>query len=206
MDSPQAVVERLAREQGVSLAALSRSLGRNVAYLQQYVRRGSPRVLPERDRRRLAAFFGVSEQALSRGEDIEPRDVLVPYLAVAASAGSGAMVPDERVRRQEAFAPATLTRAGVRAEQASVIDVTGDSMVPTLLDGDRLLVDGSATRVPAAGGVFVVRLGDELMVKRVFVRGGTARIVSDNAAYAPREVPAAELAVIGRARLLLRGL
>lgn len=205
-EAPQAALERLAREQGVSLAALSRLLDRNVAYLQQYVRRGSPRVLPERERARLASFLGVSERVLGREDGGGEEEVAIPYLDVAASAGAGLAMASERVRRHEAFARATLARAGVRVTDASVIDVAGDSMVPTLLDGDRVLVDRAATQVPAAGGVFVVRIADELSIKRVFVRGGIARLVSDNAGYAAREIAMTEVTVVGRARLLLRGL
>ena len=51
----------LAREKGSSLASLSRMLGRNATYLQQYISKGSPRKLEEDDRRKLARFFGVAE-------------------------------------------------------------------------------------------------------------------------------------------------
>ena len=44
----------LSVEHGTSLAALSALLGRNSSYLQQFVRKGSPRKLEERDRRTLA--------------------------------------------------------------------------------------------------------------------------------------------------------
>ena len=54
-ETPRDALDRLAQARGTSLAALSRMLGRNLAYLQQYVRRGTPRALPERDRRLLAA-------------------------------------------------------------------------------------------------------------------------------------------------------
>ncbi|MGJ3627467.1 hypothetical protein AB5I41_11770 [Sphingomonas sp. MMS24-JH45] len=60
IDTPRQALARLAAAQGVSLSALSRMLGRNVAYLQQYVGRGSPRVLPEAERRQLAQFLGVN--------------------------------------------------------------------------------------------------------------------------------------------------
>ena len=58
---PREKLSELVRERGSSLAALSRMLGRNASYLQQYVTKGSPRKLEEEDRRRLAQFFGVAE-------------------------------------------------------------------------------------------------------------------------------------------------
>jgi len=44
----------LADEAGTSLAWLSRALGRNDAYLQQFVKRGTPRRLDEATSRRRA--------------------------------------------------------------------------------------------------------------------------------------------------------
>jgi hypothetical protein len=53
-----------ADERGVSLAALSLMLDRNVTYLQQFVTKGSPKRLAEDDRRTLAMFFGIDERRL----------------------------------------------------------------------------------------------------------------------------------------------
>jgi hypothetical protein len=61
---PRERLSELARERGNSLAALSRMLGRNATYLQQFISKGSPRKLEEADRRKLAQFFGVGEAEL----------------------------------------------------------------------------------------------------------------------------------------------
>ena len=50
---PRVVLDRLVTAGGESYAALSRMLRRNPAYLQQYVKRGTPRLLAERDRKLL---------------------------------------------------------------------------------------------------------------------------------------------------------
>lgn len=194
-------LERLAAAQGVSLSELSRVIGRNLAYLQQFVRRGTPRRLAERDRQVLARFLGVDEEMLGG----EPRDatIAVPYLSVAASAGGGATVGEERAIRQEEFAARMLRDCGVSPAHASVIDVTGDSMQPTILAGDRLLVDRADTRL-ASAGIFVVRREGELLVKRIRRDGAALLLISDNADYAPIRCTAGEAAVIGRVKLLLR--
>lgn len=49
---------------GESLAALSRLVGKNAAYLQQFVTRGSPERLPEDVREKLARYFEVDERLL----------------------------------------------------------------------------------------------------------------------------------------------
>ena len=58
---PRAVLDALVAKSGESYAALSRMLQRNEAYLQQYVKRGTPRLLAERDRKLLASYFRVDE-------------------------------------------------------------------------------------------------------------------------------------------------
>ena len=93
---PRARLLDLAATGATSLAALSAMLGRNPAYLQQWVKRGSPRVLAERDRRMLANFFGVPETVLG-AEPSAPVPLRVLRLDVAASAGPGATVEGEVV-------------------------------------------------------------------------------------------------------------
>ena len=46
---PRAVLERLIRERREDYAGLSRLLGRNAAYMQQFIRRGTPKRLAEDD-------------------------------------------------------------------------------------------------------------------------------------------------------------
>ena len=206
MDSdPRKTLVRLAEQQGQSLSALSRVLGRNVAYLQQYIARGTPRVLPERDRARLAAYLGVDE-ALLGAPVRQEAEAQVPWLTVAASAGPGAIAAEERRLRAMPVPRALLRDLGVAPADASVIAVAGDSMAPTLLDGDRLLVDGADRRVPSAGAVFVIRREDALSVKRLRPSARALAIVSDNPAYPSLVEPAAAVTILGRARLLWRGL
>ena len=135
----RAALEALMAEQGVSFAELSRVIGRNAAYLQQYVRRGSPRELAERDRALLARFLGVPEARLG-GREAEGL-AEIARLDVGASAGPGWLAEDEATRRPGALSQALLRQLGVRAAAASMIRVEGDSMEPTLSDGDEILVD-----------------------------------------------------------------
>ena len=64
MAAQRAALAALIAESGESYAALSRLIGRNAAYLQQFVTRGSPRQLAERDRALLARYLGVPEARL----------------------------------------------------------------------------------------------------------------------------------------------
>jgi phage repressor protein C with HTH and peptisase S24 domain len=199
----RAALSALASEQGESLAALSRLIGRNAAYLQQFVARGTPRRLAEADRRTLARYLGVPERLLGGPE--APGMVEVPRIDVGASAGPGALADREARRRPMGLAPALLRQLGVRAEAASIIRVEGDSMAPTLADGDEILVDRDAVRVERGGGVYVIRLDDALMVKRLRPAVGGIEVISDNAAF-PAIGVKREVEVIGKVVWLSRAL
>ena len=78
---------RLIGERGEDYAGLSRLIGRNAAYIQQFIKRGTPRRLAEADRRILARYFGVAEAMLG-APDTEPGPGLrpVPRLDVDVAA------------------------------------------------------------------------------------------------------------------------
>lgn len=194
-DDPRTRLEVLAKDASTSLAALSRMLGRGPAYLQQWVRYGSPRVLAERDRRMLANFFGVAEEVL--GGEADAAGWRIPRLDVSASAGPGAAVGDEALLGLDSISIETARALGLSRGQAAVIRVAGDSMAPGLLDGDRLLVDQTSRTPDTRGGVYVIRLDGMLMVKRV--RRSRLLLVasSDNPSAPP--LPHAPIEVIGRA-------
>lgn len=206
MDSAgqRAALAALIEGGGHRYAALSRLIGRNAAYLQQYVTRGSPRALAERDRARLAAYLGVAEAALGGPEAAGL--VAVMRLDVGASAGPGGLVDEETRKRPGALDPALLRQLGVRPAAASMIRVRGDSMLPTLADGDEILVDRDR-RVPGVrGALFVLRFDGELMVKRLRALGREIEIASDNPAYDDRVVAAGGVEVVGRVVWLSRAL
>ena len=66
MDDVRLTLDRVIRERGEDYAALSRLIGRNPAYIQQFIRRGSPRRLAEADRRTLARYLAWTEEQLER--------------------------------------------------------------------------------------------------------------------------------------------
>lgn len=198
---PRKRLAELAREKGSSLASLSRMLDRNTTYLQQYISKGSPRKLEEEDRRRLARYFDVPEVELGAPKEIScggDSDWLeVPRLAVEASAGPGAMASGEAAFDSFRFSRKWLREQGLDATKLSAVRVIGDSMEPLLREGDDLLVDMSGK--PFRDGIFVVRLDDSLLVKRVTSQGGGRySLLSQNLSYPPLSVQADEIELVGR--------
>ena len=213
MDQPQdarATLERLIAGRGDNYADLSRLIGRNAAYIQQFIKRGTPRKLDEDDRRVLARYFGVSEDMLGgvasaapaplRGRGL-PAVVSVPRLALGASAGGGTLDDDERTAGVMAFDARWLRHLGVRPQRVSIIRVDGESMAPTLSDGDDIMVDHDDDADRLRDGVYVLRLDGVLMVKRIAMGPlrGRFSVLSDNAHYPDwTDIDPALVDIVGR--------
>jgi hypothetical protein len=202
-EEARAALAGLIEARAEDYSGLSRLLGRNPAYVQQYIKRGSPRRLAERDRRLLARYFGVDEARLGgpagdSGTHLRP----VPRLDVGAAAGAGAFDGSERAEAHIAFDPAWLRRiARSGPDLLSIIRVDGDSMMPTLVNGDDILVDRGDAADRLRDGVYVLRIEGALVVKRLAVNpvARTLSIGSDNPAYPtwPHCDPAA-VEIVGR--------
>ena len=76
LQNPRVRLPQLAIEQGRSLSSLSATIGRNPAYLRQFVTRGSPRRIPEEERRHLAIVLNV--------DDLLVRDLCSANIGAAA--------------------------------------------------------------------------------------------------------------------------
>jgi phage repressor protein C with HTH and peptisase S24 domain len=187
---PREVLERLCAERGENFASLSRLIGRNDAYIQQFIRKGTPRQLKERERRTLAKYFQVPETMLGGLPDDEAAAYgeLVPVLRsqVRASAGPGAIPREEQGRPYFAFDPKWLKALTASpSSKLSLIRVEGDSMAPTLNAGDDILVDLADCGDRLRDGIYVLRVDDALLVKRLAIHpvGRRVTVQSDNPAY-----------------------
>ncbi len=202
-ETPRTALQRLIEERAEEYVALSRMLGRNAAYIQQYIKRGTPKRLSEEDRRILATYFGVSETLLGGPEKSEARSLrAVPALDVYASAGHGAFELGERPCGAIGFDPRWLRDlAGGPADALSIIRVKGDSMAPTLADGDDVIVDRGDDACRLRDGIYVLRLDDSLMVKRLARHPASAAISirSDNPDYPSwQNIDVNRISIVGR--------
>ncbi|MCA3394546.1 MAG: helix-turn-helix transcriptional regulator [Roseomonas sp.] len=225
LDPTRLRVMKLIQQRRTDLKKASLAIGRNAAYLQQYLYRGIPKTLPEDAREALAAFLGVPEESLrppkteSAAEPALPPVIAappptamgggmpgfsqVPELDVRASAGHGAFHEgDEEIKAVWMF-PDAVIRHELRARSANlrIITIDGDSMEPLLASGDRVLVD-TAQRVPAPPGIFVIWDGLGIVAKRIehIPTAEPSRIVikSVNPIYGDYERPTEEVNIIGR--------
>jgi hypothetical protein len=201
-EEPRTALERLIVENKEDFAGLSKLIGRNPTYIQQFIKRGSPKKLPEAERGILARYFGVDEMLLG-GPSIGASKSgirLIPKLAVGASAGSGAVPDRETLAGKIGFDEKWLRKQGLDPAKLSLIQVDGDSMSPTLNHNDDIMVDNRAATEGVRDGIHVIRLDDVLMVKRI-ASGPTGRlsVLSDNPAYPGwPDVDGAAVSIIGR--------
>ncbi|OAM33958.1 XRE family transcriptional regulator [Eikenella corrodens] len=128
---------------------------------------------------------------LDRPVDIE-EFVFIPRYNVKVAAGHGYIVEDEKPRFTMAFRRYWI-RVHLRTDpkSLSVVKVAGDSMEGVLFDGDNVLVDHS--RNQPGNGLYVLRIGEELIVKRTQTLPGSHLLVSSaNEAYQPFELDLAD--------------
>lgn len=201
-EDPREALDRLIVENGDDYAGLSKLVGRNAAYIQQFIKRGSPKRLPEKERGILARYFGVDENVLGGmiSSAAKAGLRLIPKLAVDASAGAGALNEGETLAGKIGFDEKWLRKQGLEPSKLSLIRVEGESMAPTLNHDDDIMVDKSAATAPVRDGLHVIRMDDVLMVKRL-ARGPAGRlsVLSDNPAYPDwPDVDGSAVTVIGR--------
>lgn len=110
---------------------------------------------------------------------------------VGASAGRRrrGFLEDGRVVERMVFSEEWVRRVLRRnPDNLAVIEAWGDSMAPTIGDGDVLMLDIQPDGLKT-GRIYVVEVDGELLVKRIQRRmTGQVVVLSDNAAYAPEEL------------------
>lgn len=215
-------IRQLIGDNNLDMKGLSLALGKNHAYLQQYLERGIPKELNERTRMLLAEQLGVDEaefggpQGPRPGRAVAGAQEQIPEIDVHAGAGGGGFTALEShsangmtfsrevVRDHWRLPDWLLYSLNAKSGNLAAFPVQGDSMSPTLLDGDVVFVD-TRIRQPSPPGLFV--LADEfggVIVKRLEVSSGPGeenimvRVGSDNPHHMTKELRLDEISIVGR--------
>ena len=101
------------------------------------------------------------------------------------AAGVRAFIDREPQASEIRFRKDWLQTHALAAKNLMLINVIGDSMFPTIEDGDSVLIDESR-RTPRSGRIFSLRTLDGPLVKRLRKRQGRWWADSDNGEYKPR--------------------
>lgn len=137
----------------------------------------------------------------------EPNTTLVARYSVKAPIESGVLVLSDNEGHEPVFRD-LLMRLGLSEQQARFLRACGDSMLPTIADGDPLIVEASAGDI-IDGRIYVFTIGDGAYVKRLRRGPGKLIMISDNPDWPTREEaipPDEHFQLIGRVRWVGRTL
>lgn len=126
---------------------------------------------------------GKGEMFISESKEIKKNDnnYHIDLLNVRAGAGEGiynyVIETIDTISLDKSF-----FRTPINTNKVKGIQVDGDSMEPTLRDGDYVLIDENTTF--GVNGIYAIQLGGQILIKRLqFKMDGTILIISDNTKY-----------------------
>jgi phage repressor protein C with HTH and peptisase S24 domain len=167
------------------------------------------------DAEKLAEILDVTAAYIMFGTDATPEKeaetfprapseqdyALIRQYSTKGSCGNGFYNDHVEVIGELSFKRSWLNRLGISEYDACVIYATGDSMSPTIYDGDVVLID-QATQQTKSGEVYAILMDDEVIIKRLTKEFGNTLLRSDNtnkAIYPDISVPPGhDLHIIGR--------
>lgn len=224
------VVEKL-KEKNIALNAASLAIGCNGTYLFQFTTKAVPKRLPEAQRKRLANLLEVPEQeltdqdlsaismipasfagivniakdAVDRLLPTESTTAKIDIVEVIACCGNGKEALSEKSCGQislplEEFKSITNTAP----ENIKLIKASGDSMDPTIKDGDMVWIDMSNNFI-SSDGVYLLRMPTGLAIKRVQSGLSNITVKSDNPKYSDITAEIGEIKVIGKVIYIWNG-
>ena len=143
----------------------------------------------------------------------------VPELDTRAGMGGGG-VPSREVRKDGKHAdplksegwqfPTSFVRDQLHTSSGRllVLETNGDSMTPTIISGERVVID-TGHKTPTPDGLYAIRdTFENIVVKRLQVlraaRPTRVKIISDNPNHPSEETPLAELEVVGKVLCCLK--
>lgn len=177
---PRKALDDLIQEREESYSAVSRLLGRNSAYIQQYIKRGSPARLDQSDIAQLALHFDVPAKLLGgRGHATTARRsvVTVPVLW-PESLG-------EPLERSRLVDEAWLKRLCSRHGGVAILPIMGEAMEPTLRQGDEVMIQRLRAGETLHDGLYAVRGSSETFVRRIALdpTGNRISVLTDHQSY-----------------------
>ena len=238
METPETIrhkIDKLINERGLTYAGVSKSLHKGVAYIQQYIKTGSPLRLGELDRKKLAQILNVNEQELTDikldapNYNLEPQysndnTGRIPEVDVYGGCGCaeearifnttdqfGNTVQTDNIRHTWTIPAEYLNEIKVNNSNVYIIEALGDSMYPTITSGDKVIIDTSAKgKRPSPAGIFAIWDGVGIAIKRLEIipnsEPAMLKIMSDNPKHSTYERTLDECIIIGRAAGLIKRL
>ena len=196
--------EQALDENNITASELSRTLGLASSVIYAWKQRDS---IPRADIAvKVAEKLNTSVEYLLTGNTSEikspKKKFLIPILNQELSAGHGELLPENDVVEGLLSLPLWLRKA--YGNNLGALHVHGDSMQPTLNDGDMVVCDSLGW--DKSDGLFAIRLNGNGYVKRLQVVNGKILVKSDNSNYDTITEPldSDAISVIGKVRLIIK--
>ena len=148
-------------------------------------------------------------------ESLSPAEQ-VPELASRSAADQSKLKKRKEGRhvdriKSEAWAfPSNFVREQLHAsaKELLVVEAEGDAMAPTIMSGERVIVD-TADRTPSTDGLYAIRDSSEnVIIRRLQLlraaRPPRVKIISDNPKHATEEAALDEIEIVGKALCCLK--
>ena len=177
---PRRSLDELIKERGETYSSISRLLSRNPAYIQQFIKRGSPTRLDDSDIAQLSVHFGVPG-AIFGGDEV-PESAGLSTIAIPVL---GANDAEEALARVRLVDEAWLRSLSHKPTGVSIVMVEGDAMYPTLRNGDEVVIQRYLANENPRDGLYVIRADTGLLVRRIALEPARNRIcvLTDNPNY-----------------------
>lgn len=146
-------------------------------------------------------YLGPPRAKLSEAQGIGPDFVRVPRYDARLAAGPGAGNANELPSSSLAFRTDWLARIGINPRDCCIVAVSGESMEPTLYDGDLVMIDRKLQSWRTNRLFAFVNSDGDAQVKRVRVLQSSLVLQSDNRDFEPVVVSgrdADQLSIIGQ--------
>ena len=146
----------------------------------------------------LAQALNINLQDLISNNPVNPNSVSIKIIDAVACCGNGVEALHENIigtwdiplQKYRDFATS-------KPENVFMLQVEGDSMIPTLNSGDWALADTSQNYI-SSDGLYLIRMASGIAVKRIQSGLNDITIKSDNPAYKDITATISEVAILGK--------
>lgn len=186
-DNHSVAIAKYLLQQGKSKKEIADLAGYSSPRMIDYILQNGDRLMSNRAISRIADYLQISSneliaRAISMESQIAPPTMdnfyFVPKLKAKPRGGDGGHDIDNDYEGWYAFTCEFLERKGNK-DAMRLYEVSGESMMPTLTEGDMILVDTSKREL-FEGKIYLFSLDDSFLVKRFGVMPGKLILKSDN--------------------------
>lgn len=173
-------LDMLIKRNGETYSSLSRLLGRNSAYIQQFIKRGSPERLDDFDATQLALHFGIDPEDLGVAPTVDGGRVAAVRLPVNGPQGRNVSGEAPRLVDKKWLAKLTSEPAGVE-----IVLVEGAAMQPSLQEGDEVLVQRLKPKEGLRDGLYALKGSKKVLIRRIALEptGNRISVLTDHPSY-----------------------